>query len=335
MFMKKTITTLLFCLFISSIFAQQSPNKNSQLKVESRSKRKAPPKAYHYSNWSVGLSLKSSVENISPHLVYSKILEFDAVPKFSYEIDVFVERKLRDRWVWVSGVNYRGISFELDQSQPVYFEKSNAVNTDGAIENNYEVEFDNAFEKLNVKANGSFWMLEDGEDYEDGEELNFRVRSVNRAQYVGIPLGIKKEVGQGWLRFTTKIGLEPALLVNSGTDYQEYHQLGFHLEGEREDLKKRGVVYPRMRMSNLEIMSTESNLKFFQLNGFFNMGLAHTYKYHTFILEAEWKRGFKAFSQKEDHTSYLQSLGVKVGFIKRFKESKILDLTQPKKIFRW
>jgi len=330
---KKLIIIIISLASCLCIFGQ---NPNS--KTTDSSKRKPLPKAYYFSDWSLGLSAKSSVENILPNLVYSKAFEFNYQPKFSYEIEVFIERKLQDNWVWVSGINFHNISFEYNHIFPINFSKSSSPTADGNYINEYNLTIDNSFEEVNFLATAEYNMFEDQNDYEDGEALDFRVSSVNSIRYLGIPLAIKKVFGYQKLNFTAKGGIEPSLIIQTKINYEKYHQSGCYVEGHRPDFTDNRIGspdIPRVTTTSIEMISQASNLKKFQLNGFINIGLSHTFKYHTFFLEAEYKRGFSAFSQKNNHTSYLNSYGFKTGFIKRFKESKLIDLTRPKQILRW
>lgn len=303
------------------------------------SSKKPLPKAYYFSDWSIGLSLKSSAEIIFSNLDYSNSYEFNYKPKFSYEVELFIERKISyNNWVWVSGINFHSISFEYDHQFPITFLKTGNPLNDGTFFNQYDLSIDNPFEQMNFIATAEYSMFDDEDDYQDNEELNFRVSSVNSIQYLGLPLAIKKEFGYQKLRFSAKGGIEPALMIQSKIDYNRYHQSGFHVEGNRPNYKSNrieSVEIPRVQLTNLEVISQTSNLRNFQLNGFVNIGLLHTYKYHTFFLEAEYKRSLSAFSQKKSDASYLNNFGFRTGFIKRFEESKVLDLTHPKKIFKW
>jgi len=330
---KKLVIIIISLAFSFTSFGQmplpQEPNSTN---------RKPLPKAYYFSDWSLGFSIKSSVENILPNLVYSKAFKFNYEPKFSYEAEIFVERRLFNNWVWVSGINYHSVSFEYDHIFPIIFSKSNNPTVDGIFLNEYNLEIDNSFEEMNFRATAEYQMFEDEQDYEDQEELNFRVSSVNTIKYLGIPLAVKKEYGYQKLRFTAKGGIEPALIIKTKIDYERYHQSGFYAEGNRPNYKDNRIgseEMPRVKLKDIEMISQTNNLKNFQLNGFINIGLAHTYKYHTFFLEAEYKRGLFAFSQKNSHTSYLNNYGFRTGFIKRFKENKRIDLTRPKQILRW
>lgn len=150
-------------------------------------------------------------------------------------------------------------------------------------------------------------------------------------------MAIKKEFGFKKLKFSMIGGIEPAIIIKKKIDYERYHQSGFYVEGDRPNYKSNrigSVEIPRVQLTNLEIVSQTNNLNNLQINDFVNVGLAHTYQYHTFFLEAEYKRGLAAFSRKERHTSYLNNYGFKTGFTKRFKERKVVDMARLKHFFK-
>lgn len=332
--MKKLIILITILILGIQLQAQISFPQPHTGRVKSKVKY-ALPKAYYHSKWSLGLSLKSSIENIIPNLVYSDKFHFHLKPKFSYDVNLFIERRMENNWTWESGINFHGVSFEYDHQTPVYFDKNTTPNSDGKIRNEYHIELDNMMEKINISASARYTMFEDGNDYANGDELNFRTRSMYSIQYLGIPLSVKKGFGNRRLRFTTGFGIEPTILLKSKVDYEYYHQSGFAIEGNQPDFKHRLEEYPRVELENVSINSISKNLKDFQVNGFINLGFVHTYKWHSFFMEAEIKRGLTAFSKKSDFTSYLNSVGVKVGVIKRFEESKVIDMVNPRKLFRW
>lgn len=310
-----------------------------QPKKPNSSKKNPLPKAYYFSDWSLGISLKSSMENILPNFFHSEEFEFKYQSKFSYEVELFIERKLDDNWVWVSGVNLHSVSIEYNHLFPITFDKTNSALVDGKFINQYDLTINNSFERINFVGTAEYSILVDGNDYKDGEELNFRVSSVNSIKYLGIPLAIKKEFGYRKLRYSLKVGIEPAMIIKTKMDYKKYHQSGFYVEGDRPDYKTNNrigsVLIPRARLTNLEVISQTNNLNNLQVNGFVNVGILHTYKYHTFFLEAEFKRGLSRLSKKNTHTSYLFNYGLRTGFIKRFKENKVIERALPKQKFKW
>lgn len=302
------------------------------------SKKNPLPKAYYFSDWSLGISLKASMENILPNFFSSEEYEFEYKPKFSYEFELFIERKLDDNWIWVSGINFHSVSIAYNHNFPITFDKANSSLIDGKFINQHDLTINNSFEHLKFIGTAEYTILVDENDYRDGEELNFRVSSVNTIKYLGIPLALKKEFGHRKLRFSFKGGIEPAMLIKTKMDYRKYHQSGFYVEGDRPDYKTNKIgslPIQRAKLSDLEIVSQSSNLQKVQVNGFLNAGLLHTYKYHTFFLEAEFKRGITKLSQKNTHTSYLFNYGFRTGFIKRFKENKVIDMVRPKQNFNW
>jgi len=310
----------------------------SSPKQPDSSKVKPLPKAYYFSNWSLGLSIKSSVENILPNKVYSEDFEFNYQPKFSYEVELFIERKLDNRWDLVGGINFHSVSFEYDHIFSITFSKTSDYLVDGNYINQYDLTIDNSFEQMNFIATTEYTMFEDGNDYQDNEALNFRVSSVNTIKYLGVPLAIKKEFGTLKLRFSAKGGIEPAIIIKNNIDYERYHQSGYFIESDRANYKSNKIgspEIPRAEIINLERISQTNNLKNFQLNGFLNIGLLHTYRYHTFFLETEYKRGFISFSQEGSPNRFLNNYGFKTGFIKRFEESKVIDMARPKRFFSW
>lgn len=334
--MRKLIIIIIYSALYFNVQAQHSASSNTSQKEAKKEKLKdlATP-YYHYSTWSAGLSIKSSIENISPNLVYSKKSQYYTQPKFSYEIELFGERRLDNSWFLMTGLNYHGVSFEYDHQTPVLFSDSFEQSKDGALVNEYNLEINNTFESYNIKAKVEFNLFEDGNDYEDGEELNFRIRAVKSARYLGIPIALKKELGVSGLKISLKAGLEPAMLIHSEVDYNTYHQSGFAVEGDRENYKYRLDEFERVELLSLEFENHRKNLKNYVVSGLLNVGLAHSFKYHTFFLEGEWKRGLTNFSEQNDNYNFLQSFGIRTGFIKRFKESKVLNLARPKVIFNW
>lgn len=251
-----------------------------------------------------------------------------------------MERKFDNNWILLSGLNFRSVSFEFDHIFPITFSKSGNPLADGKFINEYDLTINNSFEEMNFKAFAEYTMFDDQADYQDNEELNFRVSSVNSIKFLGVPLAIKKEFGYQKLRFSAKGGIEPAIIIKTKIDYERYHQSGFNIEGDRPHYKSNNigsVEIPRVKVTDLEMISQSKNLKNFQIHGFINIGILHTFKYHTFFLEAEYKRGLTAFSQMNSHTSksYLINYGFRTGFIKRFKESKVIDMTRPNKILKW
>lgn len=302
------------------------------------SKKNPLPKAYYFSDWSLGFSFKSSLENILPDFFSSEEFEFEYKPKFSYEVELFIERRLEDNWVWVSGINYHSVSIEYNHNFPITFDKTNSNLIDGKFINQHELTINNSFEHLKFIGTAEYTIMVDENDYRDGDELNFRVSSVNSIKYFGVPLALKREFGHKKLKMSIKAGIEPALMINSKMNYQKYHQSGFYVEGDRPDYKTNrigSIPIQRAKLANLEIISQSNNLQKVQVNGFANIGLMHTFKYHTFFLEAEFKRGVTRLSQKNTNTSYLFSYGLKTGFIKRFKENNNNNMPTPKQNFKW
>lgn len=302
------------------------------------SKKNPLPKAYYFSDWSLGVSFKSSLENILPNYFSTDDFDFEYKPKFSYEIELFIERKLDDNWVWVSGINYHSVSIEYNHNFPIIFDKKNSALLDGKFINQYDLTINNSYEHLKFVGTAEYTILVDENDYDDGDELNFRVSSVNNIKYLGIPLALKKEFGHRKLRFSIKAGIEAAMLLKSKIDYNRYHQSGFHVEGDRPDFKPNrigSIPIQRVKLSDLEIISQSNNLQKVQVNTLVNVGLMHTNKYNTFFLEAEFKRGITRLSQKNTNNSFLVSYGLRTGFIKRFKENKINNMPTPKQNFKW
>ncbi len=296
------------------------------------------PKAYYFSDWSLGLSIKSSLENIQPDFVATSEYKFEYKPKFSYEIELFTERKLIDKWIFVGGINFHKVSIAYKQNFPIIFNKNNNSSVGNKFTNQHELTINNTFEQLKFIGTVEYTILADENDYQDGDELNLGVSSVNTINYFGVPIALKKEIGYGKLRLSLKAGIEPAVVVKSKNNYQKYHQPGFYVEGSRPDFETNrigSIPIQRAKLSDLEIIFQANNLRAVQLNGFFNIGLLHTYKYYTFLLEAEFKRGALKLSQNNIHSSHLYSLGFKTGFIKRFKENKVIDLSRRKFRFKW
>jgi hypothetical protein len=322
---------MLFAFCLTS-FGQMPPAKKSII-----TKKKSLPKAYYLSDWSLGISVKYSVENILPNLVYSKAFKFNYQSKFPYKIELFIERKLENNWIWVSGVNYRSASFENNHIFSIFFDKAISSLVGENYINQYDLTINNSFEQINFIATAEYFMFDDENDYQDKEELNFRISSVNTIKYLGIPLAIKKEFGFKKLKFSMKGGIEPAIIIKKKIDYERYHQSSYFAEGNRPNYKSNkvgSVEIPRVQLTSLEIVSQTNNVKILQINAFVNVGLAHTYQYHTFFLEAEYKRGLSAFSRKETYTSYLNNYSFKTGFAKRFKERKVIDMVRLKDSFK-
>ncbi|MFK7771459.1 MAG: hypothetical protein AB8F94_04935 [Saprospiraceae bacterium] len=329
---KLTLIIILFTSCLTAFGQMPLPKKPTT------SKKNPLPKAYYFSDWSLGLSFKSSLENILPNVFSSDEFEFEYKPKFSYEFELFIERRLDDNWVWVSGINYHSVSIEYNHNFPIIFDKKNSSSIDGKFINQYDFTINNSFEHLKFIGTAEYTIMVDENDYQDGEQLNFRVSSVNTIKYLGIPLALKKEFGHRKLRFSLKAGIEAAMMIKSKIDYNKYHQSGFHVEGRRPDYKSNrigSIPIQRAKLSDLEIISQSNNLQKLQINGLVNVGLLHTYKYNTFFLEAEFKRGMSRLAQKDTHTSYLFNYGLRTGFIKRFKESKIYNMPTPKQKFKW
>ena len=79
-------------------------------------------------------------------------------------------------------------------------------------------------------------------------------------------------------------------IIKKKIDYERYHQPSYFAEGNRPNYKSNkveSVEIPRIQLTNLEIVSQTNNLNNLQINAFVNVGLAHTYQYHLFFLEAE------------------------------------------------
>lgn len=328
--MKKLIYITILILPSVFCFGQRS-------KKSGAINRKPLPKAYYFSNWSLGFAIKSSNENIISNTANSDLYDTHYEPKFSYDAELFIERKLENGWILISGVNYHSTTFEFEHNFPITFTKTGSPIVDDNFINEYDLTFENAFECTNFKATVEYEMFENEDDYVDGESLEFKVASTNNLQFIGVPLALRKEFGHSKLKFSAKIGVEPAVLVKSNMDYSKYQQSGYRVEGDRPNYQSNRVgseEMPRVTLTNIEIISTELNLNDFQLNSFLNIGLLHTFKYHTFFLEAEYKRGLVAFSETETGSSYFNSFGFKTGFIKRFKESKVIDMSR-KRFLGW
>lgn len=319
--MKKLIICLVAILYCQISIGQYSP-------------KNPPPKSYYFSDWSVGLSIKSSFENITTYRALQDSYEFHYQPKFSLELELFVEKRMDNNWFLTIGVNYHKLSMEYDYKIPIHFTNSSTPNSDGKIINEYDLKLNNSFERIEMTALAEYTFFHDGNDYVDQEQLDFRIRSVNRIAYLGIPLSIKKEFGYRKLRFTSKGGLELAALINSKIDYDYYHQSGMYIEGDRENYKYRGEESVRVELKELNIENQLSYLQLFQLNGFISIGFVHSHKYHTFFMDCEYKRSLTSFSQK-NKTSYLQSIGLRSGFIKRFAGSRLIDRSRRQPKFNW
>lgn len=295
--------------------------------------RKNPP-LKSYSPWSVGLAVKSSFEDITTYRALQDDYEFNYDPKFSLEVELFVEKRTNNKWYFSYGINYHQLSLEYDYKIPIHFSKSNSPNSDGSILNEYDLLLNNTFEKIDMTAQAEFTLFNDGNDYEDGEALDFRIRSVNKIVYIGIPVSIKKEFGNGRLRFTTKVGMETAYLIKSKIDYNYYHQSGMHIEGKRENYKYRGEESARVELKEMNIKNQINYLQDFQVNGFITFGLIHSYKYHSFFLDTAYKRSLSSFSHR-NKTSYLQSIGLRTGIIKRFAGSNTINMSKKRPQFNW
>lgn len=329
--MRKLIIIIITLLLSANVFAQfAKPHAKSKF-------RKAPARTMHYSLWSVGLSLKSSAEFINPKTILTENSETYHKPKFSYEVELFIERKLENasNFILVTGFNFHSVSFEYDYQTPITFTEGGAINSEGQILNQFDLTINNPFERISLNATTAFTKYNDGNDYAEGDTLNFRMQSVNRATYFGIPIAMKKEFGYKVLKFTLKAGVEPAMLLKSEVDYNYYHNFGFSVRGDRDNYEYRGKEYERVELLEVEPTERVKNTENFQANAFLNVGFVHYYKYHTFFIEAEVKRGLLAFSSGSDYNPNLQSIGVKVGFIKRFTESGVIDMARPRKFFRW
>ncbi len=311
---------IIFTFFVSQNAIGQYSPKNPPLKS--------------YSPWSVGLALKSSFEDITTYLALQENYKFDYSPKFSFEVELFVEKRNNNNWYLSAGVNYHQLSLEYDYKIPIYFYQSPLPNSDGNLLNEYDIVVNNSFERIKMTALAKYTLFDDGNDYENGEELDFRIRSVNRIAYIGIPMSIKKEFGYNRLRFTAKVGMEPAYLTQSKIDYDYYHQSGMSIEGKRDNYKYRGEEYLRVELKEINIQDQINYLQDFQLNGFFTIGLIHSYKYHSFFLDTEYKRSLTSFSHR-NKTSYLQSIGLRTGIIKRFAGSRVIDRSRKRPQFNW
>ena len=314
----------LFIIFIFFFFSLNSFGQYS---------RKNPP-LKSYSPWSVGFAIKTSFEDITTYRALQDNYEFNYDPKFSLEAEIFVEKRTNNKWYFSYGVNYHQLSLEYDYKIPIHFSKTNNLNSDNPILNEYDLRLNNSFERIDMTAVAAFTLFHDGNDYEDGEALDFRIRSVNKIAYIGIPISIKKELGVGRLRFTTKVGMEPAYLIKSKIDYNYYHQSGMYIEGKRENYKYRGEESLRVELKELDIKSQINYLQDFQVNGFLTIGLIHSYKYHSFFLDTEYKRSLSSFSHR-NKSSYLQSIGFRTGILKRFAGSRVIDRSRKRPQFNW
>ena len=116
--MRKLTLIIIFIVSCLTVFGQMPLPKKPNI-----SKKNPLPKAYYFSDWSLGFSLKSSLENILPNFFSSEEYEFEYKPKFSYEVELFIERKLDDNWVWVSGVNFHSTSIAYNHNFPIIFDK--------------------------------------------------------------------------------------------------------------------------------------------------------------------------------------------------------------------
>lgn len=292
------------------------------------------PPLKSYSPWSIGLAVKSSFEDITTDRALQDSYDFNYNPKFSFELELFAEKRMNNNWYLNFGINYHQLSLEYDYKIPIFFDKTGLIDSENIVHNKYEMVLNNSFERLELSAIAEYTLFNDGNDYKNGAQLDFRVRSVNRIAYIGIPVSLKKEFGNRRLRFTTKVGIEPAGLIKSKIDYNYYHQSGMHIEGSKENYKYRGEEFSRVELKELDIKNQISYLQIFQVNGFLNIGFIHSYKYHSFFMESEFKRSLTSFSQRNT-TSYLQSLGFRTGVIKRFAASKVIDMSKRRPKFNW
>ena len=177
--MRKLIIILIHLFLINSAIGQ-------------RDLEDAPFKSY--SKWSAGFGVKSSFEDITTYKALQTNYQFGYDPKFSLEIEFFGERRLLNNWYLLIGINYHHLSLEYDYEVPVTFDHSFPPNQDGVVINNYPLDLDNSFERIQLVAETEFFTYEDGNDYEDGDSLNFRISSVNKLSFIGIPMQMKSRI---------------------------------------------------------------------------------------------------------------------------------------------
>lgn len=234
---------------------------------------------------------------------------------FSPHAELKLGKYLSENFILLSGLRYSKIAFENLVEISFNFDDSFTIElNENEILQQRGYSFPNTFGQLLIDSEISYLRFDTIADPKNLDIHELSLFSTNVIQQVGIPLELRKRIGNRKLRASIFSSFIPNFVIAKKVDLERFRQSGLQIN----DFRDTDEISKTSEIRKLTGTLAEDNLNKVTLDFNFGIGMEHIGTHNTFFMEGLYARNLIPISELGNEKKYLQAFGFRTGLRFRF-----------------